>query len=86
MSKWRPLQEWAWLPGTMLSMKATVMLCDFLLLLCVCQQEHIFRLEYKYHINGLEVPFGSNRSVIDDIHNMNRIPLAVAHDFTTSIT
>lgn len=82
---WQPLQEWAWLPDRTLRDQSEMLMLDFVLLLFVCRQMLVFRIEQQYSTVEHEFPGGSNKSVVDDIHTMASVPAAQAHDFTTSI-
>ncbi|XP_055298732.1 piezo-type mechanosensitive ion channel component-like isoform X4 [Sitodiplosis mosellana] len=56
------------------------LLCDFLLLMCICRQQNVFRIERK---NGSrKYPGGSNESSVDDVGNIiaGQLPIKT-HDF-----
>lgn len=81
---WQPLQEWAWLPDKVLRQQSEMLMLDFILLMFVCRQMLVFRIEQQYSTSDHEFPGGSNKSIVEDIHNMSAVPAAQAHDFTTS--
>lgn len=78
------LQEWAWLPDTTLRMQSSKLLLDFILLMIVCRQMLVFRLENQYEAAGTEFLGGTNKSVIEDINNLGKEPLTNSHDFVTT--
>lgn len=43
----------------------------------------VFRIEDQYDHTQTEFPGGSNKSVIEDIHNMTTKPITDSHDFVT---
>lgn len=82
---WEPLQQWAWLPDRTLRDQSDMLMLDFVLLMFVCRQMLVFRIELQYGTTEHDFPGGSNKSVIEDIDNMTAVPDGQAHDFTTSI-
>lgn len=61
------------------------MIYDFLLMMCVCRQHLVYKYVERCVLFQLGFPGGSNRSVVDDIHHMTRMPASQAHDFTTVV-
>lgn len=81
---WRHFKDWAWLPDQTLRQQAGKLMMDFLLLLFVCRQMLVFRIEKQYDdTEGSVFPGGSNKSVIDEINNMGQVPVTHSHDFVT---
>lgn len=58
---------------------------DFLLLMCVCRQLLVFRMEQQAVQSNTALPGGSNSSVLEDINQMNTIPAPQSHDFVTFV-
>lgn len=58
---------------------------DFLLLMFVCRQLLVFRIEQQAVQTNTRPPGGSNASVLEDINQMNAIPAPQSHDFITFI-
>lgn len=56
------------------------LLLDFILLMCICRQRHVFKIEKKY--GGKKYPGGRNESSIKDIHIIisGQLPIRT-HDF-----
>lgn len=77
-------QEWAGLPDITLRLQSSKLPLDFLLLMIVCRQMLVFRIEAQYEASGTEFLGGTNKSVIEDINNLGKEPLTNSHDFVTS--
>uniref|UniRef100_A0A336MKE4 CSON001936 protein n=1 Tax=Culicoides sonorensis TaxID=179676 RepID=A0A336MKE4_CULSO len=69
-------QIWAMLPDNTLEFRARskILLSDFILLLVVCRQLIVFRIEDKYKDNANEYSGGSNQSVVKDIDELGQVP------------
>lgn len=80
-----PLINWAFLPNPSLRTQSTRLLTDFLLLMCVCRQLLVFRMEQQAMQNNTPLPGGSNKSVLEDINQMNPIPAPQSHDYITFV-
>ncbi|XP_037048036.1 piezo-type mechanosensitive ion channel component isoform X2 [Bradysia coprophila] len=78
------LQEWAMLPDKDLRDQSNKLFLDFILLMFACRQMLVFRIEDQYEQTQNEFPGGSNKSVIEDIHNMTTKPITNSHDYVTN--
>lgn len=76
------LQELLWLPDPYLRKFAHKLIFDFLLLICTCRQQLVFRIEKQYE--NSEFPGGSNKSVVDEINKLGsgEVPIDT-HDFVS---
>ncbi|XP_071441072.1 piezo-type mechanosensitive ion channel component [Hetaerina americana] len=70
----RRLQEWMFLPDYVHAPRAYKLVCDFILLLMVCQQHSVFRAERGP--NSISHPGGSNRETSLDVDDpgLNPVP------------
>lgn len=60
-------------------------MADFLLLMCVCRQLLVFRLEQQAVQSNNLLPGGTNESVLEEINQMNPIPPPQSHDYITFV-
>lgn len=66
--------------------KSKLLLADFLLLLLMCRQLIVFRIEARYENSVVSYPGGSNKSVLDDIDKLGTAPFDnPTHDFIDHI-
>lgn len=66
--------------------KSKLLLADFLLLLLMCRQLIVFRIEARYENSVVSYPGGSNKSVLDDIDKLGTAPFDnPTHDFIDKI-
>lgn len=65
---------WALLPDNTSEFRsrATILLADFILLLLVCRQNLVFRIEERHKDHPNEFSGGSNQSVIKDLEDLNK--------------
>ncbi|XP_063707316.1 piezo-type mechanosensitive ion channel component isoform X4 [Culicoides brevitarsis] len=69
-------QIWAMLPDNTIEFRSRsyILLSDFVLLLVVCRQLIVFRIEEKYKNNANDYSGGSNQSVVKDIDELGQVP------------
>lgn len=72
------------LPDKDLRDQSKKLFLDFTLLMFACRQMLVFRIEDQYEQTQNEFPGGSNKSVIEDIHNMTTKPITNSHDYVTN--
>lgn len=66
--------------------KARLLLLDFILLLLMCRQLIVFRIEARYENSVVTYPGGSNKSVLNDIDQLGTVPFDnPTHDFIDKI-
>lgn len=66
--------------------KSKLLLLDFLLLLMMCRQLIVFRIEARYENSVVNYPGGSNKPVLDDIDQLGTVPFDnPTHDFIDKI-
>lgn len=66
--------------------KAKLLLLDFVLLLLMCRQLVIFRIEARYDHSLMAYPGGTNKSVLQDIDQLGTVPFEnPTHDFIDKI-
>lgn len=66
--------------------KSRLLLLDFLLLLLMCRQLIVFRIEARYENSVVSYPGGSNKSVLNDIDQLGTVPFNnPTHDFIDKI-
>lgn len=67
---------WALLPDNTIEFRSRsyILFSDFLLLLFVCRQLLVFRIEEKFKDNSNEFSGGSNQSVVKDIDELGQVP------------
>lgn len=78
----------AFLPDSSLEFKdrAKLLLLDFILLLMMCRQLIVFRIEARYDNSVINYPGGSNKSVLQDIDQLGVVPFDnPTHDFIDKI-
>lgn len=78
----------AFLPETtiLFKSKAKLLLLDFILLLLMCRQIIVFRIEARYENSVVNYPGGSNQSVLKDIDQLGVVPFDnPTHDFIDKI-
>lgn len=80
-----PLINWAFLPNSTLREQSPKLMADFLLLICVCRQLLVFRVEQQSVQSNTPFTGGSNKSVLEDINQMNPIPHPQSHDYITFV-
>lgn len=67
-------------------MKSKLLLLDFILLLMMCRQIMVFRIEARYENSVANYPGGSNKSVLKDIDQLGMVPFEnPTHDFIDKI-
>ncbi|XP_054282904.1 piezo-type mechanosensitive ion channel component isoform X3 [Macrosteles quadrilineatus] len=74
------IQEWMFLPDPIHPPPAYKLMCDFVLLLLVCRQALVFRIEQRH--DGHEYAGGTNKSIIDKVEKpgfVNPIPDFISH-------
>jgi piezo-type mechanosensitive ion channel component 1/2 len=79
---------YAFLPENTLEFKAKsrLLLLDFILLLLMCRQLIVFRIEARYENSVVTYPGGSNKSVLNDIDQLGTVPFDnPTHDFIDKI-
>lgn len=79
---------WAMLPENTIEFKkkSQMLLADYLLLILLCRQLLVFRLEFRYNNSPTPYPGGSNKSVLDDINQLGEVPFEnPTHDFVAKI-
>lgn len=69
---------WALLPDNTFEFRAraNILFTDFLLLLFVCRQLIVFRIENRYLLNPDDFSGGSNQSVVKDLDDLGQKPFA----------
>ncbi|XP_067001205.2 piezo-type mechanosensitive ion channel component isoform X3 [Anabrus simplex] len=75
----RRVQDWMFLPDPLHPPATYKLVCDFILLLLVCRQSLVFRIEKR---QGLDYPGGHNRDItkdIDDVNFVNPVPDHISH-------
>lgn len=66
--------------------KSKLLLLDFILLLIMCRQLIVFRIEARYENSVVTYPGGSNKSVLNDIDQLGTVPFVnPTHDFIDKI-
>ncbi|XP_070500560.1 piezo-type mechanosensitive ion channel component isoform X4 [Chironomus tepperi] len=78
----------AFLPDSSLEFKdrAKLLLLDFILLLMMCRQLIVFRIEARYDNSVVNFPGGSNKSILQDIDQLGVVPFDnPTHDFIDKI-
>lgn len=78
----------AFLPENTIDFKAKskLLLLDFILLLLMCRQLIVFRIEARYENSVVSYPGGSNKSVLNDIDQLGTVPFKnPTHDFIDKI-
>lgn len=66
--------------------KAKLLLLDFILLILMCRQLIVFRIEARYENSVVSYPGGSNKSVLNDIDQLGTVPFNnPTHDFIDKI-
>lgn len=78
----------AFLPENTLKFKgkSQLLLLDFILLLLMCRQLVVFRIEARYENSVVSYPGGSNKSVLNDIDQLGTVPFDnPTHDFIDKI-
>jgi len=66
--------------------KAKLLMLDFVLLLFMCRQLVVFRIEARYENSVVTYPGGSNKSVLSDIDQLGTVPFDnPTHDFIDKI-
>lgn len=78
----------AFLPDNTIDFKAKskLLLLDFVLLLLMCRQLIVFRIEARYENSVVSYPGGSNKSVLNDIDQLGTVPFKnPTHDFIDKI-
>lgn len=66
--------------------KSRLLLLDFGLLLLMCRQLIVFRIEARYENSVVSYPGGSNKSVLNDIDQLGTVPfINPTHDFIDKI-
>lgn len=78
----------AFLPENTFAFKGKVklLLLDFILLLLMCRQLIVFRIEARYENSVVSYPGGSNKSVLNDIDQLGTVPFTnPTHDFIDKI-
>lgn len=66
--------------------KSKLLLLDFILLLLMCRQLIVFRIEARYENSVVSYPGGSNKSVLNDIDQLGTVPFNnPTHDFIDKI-
>ncbi|XP_037913806.1 piezo-type mechanosensitive ion channel component isoform X2 [Hermetia illucens] len=69
------LQSWAMVPGPHLHKQTTKLMFDFILLMFIYRQQRVFTLEKKFIDSNIEYPAGTNKSIVNDIDNLDVTPL-----------
>lgn len=78
----------AFMPENTLVFKSKVklLLLDFILLLLMCRQLIVFRIEARYENSVVSYPGGTNKSVLSDIDQLGTVPFNnPTHDFIDKI-
>ncbi|CAH1708045.1 unnamed protein product [Chironomus riparius] len=78
----------SFLPDSSLEFKdrAKLLLLDFVLLLMMCRQLIVFRIEARYNNSVVNFPGGSNKSILQDIDQLGVVPFDnPTHDFIDKI-
>lgn len=78
----------AFLPDSSYTFKArsNLLFLDFILLLLMCRQIVVFRIEARYENSVANYPGGSNKSVLKDIDQLGMVPFDnPTHDFIEKI-
>lgn len=78
----------AFLPENTLEFKqkSRLLMLDFVLLLLMCRQLIVFRIEARYENSVVSYPGGSNKSVLNDIDQLGTVPFVnPTHDFIDKI-
>jgi piezo-type mechanosensitive ion channel component 1/2 len=66
--------------------KSKLLMLDFILLLLMCRQLIVFRIEARYENSVVTYPGGSNKPVLDDIDQLGTVPFDnPTHDFIDKI-
>lgn len=66
--------------------KSKLLLLDFGLLLIMCRQLIVFRIEARYDNSVVAYPGGNNKSVLNDIDQLGTVPFKnPTHDFIDKI-
>lgn len=66
--------------------KSRLLILDFILLLLMCRQLVVFRIEARYGNSEVQYPGGSNKSVLDDIDQLGQVAFVnPTHDFIDKI-
>ncbi|KAG5675805.1 hypothetical protein PVAND_005679 [Polypedilum vanderplanki] len=84
----KDFNNFAFLPDTSLAFKfkSKLLILDFILLLMMCRQLIIFRIETRYENSVTNYPGGSNQSVLKDIDQLGTVPfINPTHDFIDKI-
>lgn len=79
---------WAMLPEYSITFKtkSKFLILDFILLLLMCRQLIVFRIEKRYENSEVQYPGGSNKSVLDDIDQLGQVLFVnPTHDFIDKI-
>jgi hypothetical protein len=79
---------WAMLPENTLKfrLKAKTLLADYLLLVLMCRQLLVFRLEFRFNNSPTSYNGGSNKSIVDEIDQLGQVPFEnPTHDFVAKI-
>ncbi|CAO1304226.1 unnamed protein product [Diamesa serratosioi] len=79
---------WAMLPDYSLTFKtkSKFLILDFILLLLMCRQLIVFRIEARYENSDVQYPGGSNKSVLNDIDQLGQVLFVnPTHDFIDKI-
>ncbi|KAG8263218.1 hypothetical protein J6590_038107 [Homalodisca vitripennis] len=74
------IQEWMFLPDPIHPPPAYKLMCDFVVLLLVCRQALVFRIEQRH--DGHEYAGGTNKRIIDDVERsgfVNPVPDFISH-------
>ncbi|ALC38217.1 Piezo [Drosophila busckii] len=79
------IQRWTMLPGSLHYNHVPKLIFDFIVLIILNRQKSIFCIEARYATND-DYPGGSNRSVVNDIAQLGRVPFDnPTHDFCSYI-
>lgn len=62
-------------PGPHLHKQTTKLMFDFILLMFIYRQQRVFTLEKKFIDSNIEYPAGTNKSIVNDIDNLDVTPL-----------
>ncbi|CAO1375472.1 unnamed protein product [Diamesa hyperborea] len=79
---------WAMLPEYSITFKtkSRLLILDFILLLLMCRQLVVFRIEARYENSETQYPGGSNKSVLNDIDKLGQVVFVnPTHDFIDKI-
>lgn len=62
-------------PGPHLHKQTAKLMFDFILLMFIYRQQRVFTFEKKFSDSSIEYPAGTNKSIVNDIDNLDVTPL-----------